>query len=132
MKVLSLTEPYATLIKEGKKKIETRSWKTNYRGVLYIHASRTKIKKEDRENQELMNLLKDIPFNYGHIICKCNLVNCVYMTKTYVNEIKKNHQEFICGEYREGRYAWILENIEILKVPILAKGHLGIWNYVEK
>ena len=30
MKVLSLTEPYATLIKEGKKKVETRSWKTSY------------------------------------------------------------------------------------------------------
>ena len=28
MKVLSLTEPYATLIKDGKKKVETRSWKT--------------------------------------------------------------------------------------------------------
>lgn len=36
MKVLSLTEPYATLIKEGKKKVETRSWKTSYRGELYI------------------------------------------------------------------------------------------------
>ena len=30
MKVLSLTEPYATLIKENKKKVETRNWKTNY------------------------------------------------------------------------------------------------------
>ena len=39
MKVLSLTEPYATLIKKGVKTIETRSWKTNYRGKLYIHAS---------------------------------------------------------------------------------------------
>ena len=39
MKVLSLTEPYAALIKERKKKIETRSWKTSYRGELYIHAS---------------------------------------------------------------------------------------------
>ena len=39
MKVLSIVEPYATLIKENKKIIETRSWKTNYRGELYIHAS---------------------------------------------------------------------------------------------
>lgn len=39
MKVLSLTEWYATLIKKGVKTIETRSWKTNYRGKLYIHAS---------------------------------------------------------------------------------------------
>lgn len=35
MKVLSLTEPYATLIKNGIKTIETRSWKTNYRSKLY-------------------------------------------------------------------------------------------------
>ena len=45
MKVLSLIEPWATLIKEGKKVIETRSWKTYYRGELYIHASSKKIKK---------------------------------------------------------------------------------------
>ncbi len=45
MKILSLTEPYATLIKDGKKKIETRSRKTSYRGELYIHASLTKITK---------------------------------------------------------------------------------------
>lgn len=32
MKVLSLKEPFATLIKEQKKLIETRSWKTSYRG----------------------------------------------------------------------------------------------------
>ncbi len=39
MKVLSLTEPCATLIKEKIKKVETRSWKTSYRGELYINAS---------------------------------------------------------------------------------------------
>ena len=49
MKVLSLTELYATLVKLGVKKIETRSWKTSYRGKLYIHASLTKIPKEYRE-----------------------------------------------------------------------------------
>lgn len=39
MKVISIQEPYASLIKEGYKKIETRSWKTNYRGEILIHAS---------------------------------------------------------------------------------------------
>ena len=51
MKVLSLTEPYATLIKNGIKTIETRSWKTNYRGKLYIHASSSKIPKEYLNNK---------------------------------------------------------------------------------
>ncbi len=130
MKVLSLTEPYATLIKNGKKKVETRSWKTSYRGALYIHASSTKISRETKQNDELMNLVKNNDMNYGNIICKCNLVDCIKMTKEYVEDMRKNHyQEYICGEYSEGRYAWILENIEILDKPISAKGHLSIWNY---
>ena len=43
IKVLSIIEPWATLIKEKKKYIETRTWKTSYRGELYIHASKKKI-----------------------------------------------------------------------------------------
>jgi len=42
MKVLSIIEPWATLIKEKKKYIETRTWKTSYRGELYIHVSKKK------------------------------------------------------------------------------------------
>ena len=129
MKVLSLTEPFATLILEKKKYIETRSWKTDYRGTLYIHASMTKPSKNDLEDKELMSLVDNKNMNFGNIICKCNLVDCIYMTKEYVEKMKKkNYQEYICGEYKEGRYAWIVEDIEIIK-PIKAKGQLGIWNY---
>lgn len=130
MKVLSLTETYATLIKENKKSIETRSWRTSYRGELYIHSSSTKIPKEWKENKELMNLVNNTSLNSGDIICKCNLVDCIYMTKEYVENMKNNnYQEYICGVYEEGRYAWILENIKSLDKPIKAKGQLNIWEY---
>lgn len=130
MKVLSLREPFATLLKEKIKQVETRSWKTSYRGELYIHASATKIPKEWKEDLELMNLVKGYPFHYGNIICKCNLMDCIYMTEEYVKDMKENHhEEYLCGEYKPGRYAWILEDIEPLKEPIKAKGHLSIWNY---
>ncbi len=130
MKVLSLTEPCATLIKEKKKLVETRSWKTDYRGELYIHASATSIPKDWKEDKKLMSLVDNIPLNFGYIICKCNLVDCIYMTKDYVESMKKNnHQEYICGKYEEGRYAWILEDIIPLENPIKAKGQLNIWNY---
>ncbi|MDO4283091.1 MAG: ASCH domain-containing protein [Clostridia bacterium] len=131
MKVISLTEPFATLIKEGKKRVETRSWKTNYRGELYIHASTTKIPKMWRENQEIMGLVSDKNMNYGKIICSCELVDCIYMDKNFVENMKNNHQEYICGIYEEGRYAWILENIKIVNRSEIVKGHLGIWNYHE-
>lgn len=130
MKILSLIEPYATLIKNNKKVIETRSWKTNYRGELYIHASMSKISKNDLNNPPLMQLIENENMNYGYIICKCKLVDCIYMTKEFINDIKENnYQEYICGDYQVGRYAWILENVKPLKQPIKAKGRLGIWNY---
>ena len=39
MKVLTLTQPWATLVAIGAKHIETRSWPTKYRGPLAIHAA---------------------------------------------------------------------------------------------
>lgn len=132
MKVLSLTEPYATLIKEGKKKIETRTWKTSYRGKLYIHASSTKIPKEYKNNQGLMSLVDINKLNYGNIICSCELVDCIEMTDEFIEKIKKNKNEYVSGVYARGRYAWILKNIKVLNEPIKAKGHLGIWNLEEE
>ena len=127
MKVLSLIEPYASLIKAGVKKIETRSWSTNYRGELYIHASMTHMNKA---NSGLLDLLDDKNLGYGNILCKCKLVDCIYMDEEFINHVKNtNPTEYMCGGYSIGRYAWILEDIEILNNPILVKGHLGIWNY---
>lgn len=112
MKVLSLREPFASLIAEKKKLIETRSWKTNYRGELYIHASKSKALNDE---QELLSFLSN-SLHYGQILCKCKLKDCIYMTKEFVEDMKLNHpDEYLCDEYAVGRYAWILENIEPLK-----------------
>ena len=128
MKVLSIKEPWATLIKEKKKYIETRSWKTNYRGEIYIHASLKKINKKDPHIKELLELIPNIDMSYGYIICKCKLVDCIYMDDLFIKKIKNNHQEYLCGEYSIGRYAWILKDIEVVD-KIQAKGKLGIWNF---
>ena len=39
---------------------------------------------------------------------------------------KNNYQEYICGLYEEGRYAWVLEDIILLKKTIKTKGQLNI------
>ena len=54
------------------------------------------------------------------------------MTDELIEEVQKNRNEYICGDYEVGRYAWILEDIEALQTPIAAKGRLGIWTYQEK
>ena len=40
MKILTLKQPWATLVAEGYKKYEFRTWKTNYRGEILIHAGK--------------------------------------------------------------------------------------------
>ena len=129
MKVLTIKEPFATLIKNKVKYIETRSWKTNYRGELYIHSGLAKLTKEVKNRKGLSELYNEDELKYGFIICKCNLVDCVYMTEEFIKQEKeKNPSNFIAGRYEVGRYAWVLENIEPIE-PIQAKGQLGIWNY---
>lgn len=128
MKVLSIKEPYASLIKDGIKKIETRSWKTNYRGEIFIHASKKVVDKKTKGNSELMSLVKS-DYSYGNIICKCKIIDCVYMTEEFILELRNtNYQEYICGLYEVGRYAWILDDIEIID-KISCNGKLGIWNF---
>ena len=39
MKAISLLQPWATLVSIGAKRVETRSWRTDYRGPIAIHAS---------------------------------------------------------------------------------------------
>ena len=85
MKVLSIKEPFATLIKDDVKIYETRSWKTNYRGEIYIHASKAMSKSENVE--KAMPYLKS-ELNPGCILCKCNLVDCIYMTEEFIQKIK--------------------------------------------
>ena len=129
MKALSITQPYAELIKNGTKLIETRSWKTNYRGKILIHASATKIPKEYKNNLELMDLVYGKTLDYGCVICECDLVDCIEMTEEFIDNLKRtNHKEYISGFYSVGRYAWILENVRIIN-PEKAKGHLGLWEF---
>ena len=87
MKALSIKEPFASLVSLGIKRIETRSWKTNYRGEIYIHASLTKNKMEKERREKLLKLLpKDYDFKEGYILCKaCLKVNMmIYLIRLFV------------------------------------------------
>ena len=54
---LSIRQPWALLITEGPKDIENRTWKTSYRGWLYIHAA---LRSEAWAEQEFAPIIKGI------------------------------------------------------------------------
>lgn len=55
MKALTIIQPWATLIASGHKMNETRSWKTNYRGEVLIHAGKNPKRKAARSRATTMN-----------------------------------------------------------------------------
>ena len=153
IKVLSILQPWASLVVAGHKRIETRSWNTKYRGELYIHASMGK-KKEGRElfnSQRVQKIyarmiedleiferhydFEELPF--GAIIGKVDLIDTIRFNQfTYTTAAVHNgsnlfeftEKEKAFGDYSENRFGWLLSNPVIFDKPIPAKGKLGIWN----
>jgi hypothetical protein len=118
MKTLSIKQPWAELILEGKKKIEIRKWDTKFRGEFLIHAS----KNPDKE------AMKKFGFNNlpcGFIIGKVKLID----VKKYDtdNEFEKD-KNFHLATREWGNYGFILESPERIK-PIQINGKLGFWEF---
>ncbi len=119
MKTLTIKEPYVTPIALGKKHYETRSWKTNYRGPIYIHTAKT-VMLDPVEGCEKI-------FPLGCIVLKANLTDCIKMDEEFIAKIKQDPEEYAFGFYEVGRYAWKLEDVEVLTNFKEAKGKQGIW-----
>ena len=84
MKVLTLKQPWATLVAECIKKYEFRSWKTNYRGKILIHTSQ-KIEKE------MLSRFKDYNLNCigGSIIGEAELTDCILVDENFNQNLRK-------------------------------------------
>jgi len=58
MKALSIRQPWASLIVAGIKNVENRSWMTQYRGALLIHAGKTVTREDIQAGQALCKRLR--------------------------------------------------------------------------
>lgn len=124
MKVLTIKEPWATLIIEGYKKYEFRSWKTNYRGKILIHAGLS-LEKDQLEKFKDYNL----ECSKGMIIGEAELVDCILVTDEFDKELKSIDPIVYGNSGHVQNYAWKLENVKKYDEGIPVKGKLGLWNY---
>ena len=127
MKALTIKQPFATLIIEGYKKYEFRSWKTSFRGEIYIHAGKS-IDKEALKRVEDLNL----SYPTGCIIGKAKIVDCVKVEEELRKKLFKENEKvyYNLKTPKEKRYGFKIEDVEKIK-PIPAKGKLSFWEYEE-
>ncbi len=136
MKAISLLQPWATLVIMGVKTIETRSWRTEHRGNILIHASQGKagsIFAFEPPFKKYIPDFKKLPF--GAIIGQVNIttverIKSLGMSDEIINRLTMEEKAF--GDYTDGRYAWILKDFKKFDKPIPARGMLSIWEYPDK
>lgn len=146
MKALSIKQPFASLIAHGIKDIENRTWKTKYRGRIYIHASGTPSFKDLINNLPSDQLEEVIRHQYlfsmntnsksypkSAIIGEVDIIDCVINHPSVWAE-----ETFIPIDETEGYpqkpiYNWVLANAVLYDKPILnVKGKLSLWDYEMK
>jgi hypothetical protein len=153
MKALSLYQPWASLMAVGAKRIETRSWSTDYRGLVAIHAA----KRFQAMERNLVNgimfrealyphygaadapsravgILRNLPL--GCFVAVGRLVDCKITSypdhKTGCDvdspEIPdQSTDEFWFGDYSPRRFMWVFDEIWKLREPVYERGHQGLW-----
>jgi len=152
MKVLSVKQPWASLICSGIKDIENRTWKTKFRGRVLIHAGATKTNEFWMHDS---GVIKDYWRGVGSYVgipdnemCECLRNKCPQIFSAIIGSIEivdcvLNH-ESIWAEKTEGTlvgnrfytkdgvkpiYNWVLANAILFPEPIPTKGKLSFWDY---
>ena len=142
MRTITIKQPYASLIVEGIKDIENRTWNTKFRGRVLIHSSAKGACKRDDYHKLLttrqweylgvvpcLNMLSS-NYNYDNaaIIGSVEIVDCVinhpsiWADKTIGGCIPNIDTHII--------YNWVLANPILFDNPIRnVKGRLSFWDY---
>ena len=159
MKALTLWQPFAMFIEKGCKEVETRSWYTDYRGPLAIHAAKRWTRNDPDIYRQILSNIGEIvdapPFtdveadhgrwkadSFGCVVAICELAACMWIPEdlkvlqtnalALIPEFKPRHGweiERIVGGYDFDRYAWILRNVKPVIPHIPAKGNRQLWNW---
>lgn len=103
MKAISLHQPWASMVAQGSKTIETRFWSTSHRGDLLIVSTK---------NPEIKGFL------CGFALCIVNLVNC---RKMIVSD-----EAAARVPWRDDRWSWVLAEIRKIE-PFPVKGRQGFY-----
>ncbi len=131
MKAITISQPYASMIADGLKWIENRTWPTSYRGELAIHAGKGLQYLTREELNEYPN---------GCVIAIARLTACVSFKQieehshNSLRELplavgaKRLWKEAAAHVHAEGPWCWVLEGTRKIQ-PVACRGAQGLWDW---
>lgn len=130
MKAISLHNPYAFLIAQGIKTVETRKRPTNIRGTVLICATKSIISMDlvpdqwrGRGAAYIKSQFALMELSSGMALCTADIVDCVPMTV--------GHEVEACCHLYSGAWAWMLDNIQRIE-PFPVRGFQGWFNVADE
>ena len=156
MKAISLWQPWASLIAVGAKKYETRSWATDYRGPIAIHAAKKAYNLKSLEFALIPGFIEAVGAAFGKgeannlplgaVVATAELAGCwrthsregggYLIRKSFLTagrlettSVDIGETEALFGDFSPRRFAWELINVVALPEPVPAKGRQGLWNW---
>ena len=113
-KALSVRAPWWWYILHSGKDVENRSWKTNYRGAIYIHASRWWVESQMEDDDILpAHTLQEMKELGGCLVGTVEIVDCI-------RDSKSKWAEPDC-------YHFILANPVVIEKPRQVTGKVGFF-----
>lgn len=109
MKVISIRQPWATLVCGGAKTIENRTWQTSHRGLLAIHTGAF----QKASNQLVPSEVRDSLY-FGGIIGTVELREIV------------EREDISDNPWAEGPLCFVFENPKLFRTPFAHKGRVSI------
>ena len=116
MKALSVRQPWASLIANGLKTIEVRTWLTHYRGPLLICASAYKVRNEIAGGY----------YPFGVMLAAVDLLDVRPLARRDLKAAAMSSRFVIDREF-----AWVLANLRLVR-PVPVKGRLGLFDVPDR
>lgn len=132
MKALTLYQPWASLIAKRVKTIETRSWGTNYRGRIAIHAGLDRKAgicafSSESFQKACVAAGVDLGVPRGVIVCTAELWHC-WQVGNGTCPVRFSVNERHLGNIDPGRWLWFLRNVCPLHPPVPCRGARGLFD----
>ena len=121
IRVITLKQPWASLVANGLKIYEFRNMNYSYRGKILIHAGKS-------FDKDAMERVKDYNLDYptAKILAEVEIVDCIKIDNNFYEMINKLNSPVYGNKKRTG-YAWKLENINKINIDKTINGKQGIW-----
>lgn len=110
MKALTICQPYAHLILQGRKTCENRTWPTNYRGLMYIHAGKSRAWMDVENGVDFGSGIRVDSMAFGAVVGIAKLVACIHISSPLMKEwmLKMTDEQ---RHHVNGPYCWIFDGV---------------------